>query len=62
MTERQKEKLYEHLVNTVRQIHPTDITLLLPLVTKSATMQQAVLKSLVSFLTNEMRYAMANSR
>lgn len=62
MTVREKEKLYEHLINTVRQIHPADVAMLMPLVTSSATIQQAVLKSLVSFLTNEMRYAMVNSR
>lgn len=62
MTVREKEKLYEHLVNTMRQLHPTDVAILLPLVTSTATIQQAVLKSLVSFLTNEMRYSLANSR
>lgn len=62
MTVREKEILYENLVNAVRQIHPTDVAMLLPLLTSSATIQQAVLKTLVSFLTNEMRYSMANSR
>lgn len=51
--------LHEHIVNTVRQIQPTDVVALLPLLMNSASIQQAVIKTVISFIQNEMRMHIA---
>lgn len=59
LTVRQKEMLHEHIVNTVRQIQPIDVVALLPLLMNSASIQQAVIKTVISFVQNEMRMHIA---
>lgn len=54
LTERQQQQLYESINNAVRDIHPTDITLLIPLIMGDAGIQMAVLRTVTSFITNEM--------
>lgn len=61
MSVREREKLYEHIVNTVRQLHPTDAVILLPMIAGNPSLQQAAIRSVIAFLTNEMRYTVANS-
>lgn len=48
-------------MNSVRGIHPTDLALLMPLVMSTPSLQEAVLKTVVTFISNEMRYTIANS-
>lgn len=57
----QKELLQEHIVNAVREIHPTDIVMLLPLLANTPSLQQAVLRTVTTFVTNELRYTIANN-
>lgn len=61
LTHQEKEKLQEHIVNAVRQLHPADIVMLMPLIMNTPSLQEAVLKTVVSFITNEMRYSIANN-
>lgn len=60
LTMAQQELLKEHIVNSVRQIHPVDIAMLLPLLASTPTLQQAVLGTVTTFVTNELRYTLAN--
>lgn len=60
MTMAQKEQLQEHIVNAVREIHPVDIAMLLPLLANTASIQQTVLRTVTTFVTNELRYTLAN--
>ena len=55
LSERQKEKLVEHLRLAINDIQTTDLALLVPLIMGNFAMQQAVLNTVVSFITNEMR-------
>ncbi|KAL9695321.1 hypothetical protein quinque_014606 [Culex quinquefasciatus] len=50
MTEREREKLKDHLVAALSEFHPTDMAVLLPLLMGSAAAQRAVLSTVVSFL------------
>lgn len=54
LSDRQREQLQEHIINSVRAIHPTDIAMLLPLIMGDAGVQRAVLSTVTSFITNEM--------
>lgn len=56
----QQERLYEHIVNAVRQIEPIDVLTLAPLLMGSASVQQAVLKTVISFISNELKMQIAN--
>lgn len=60
LTTEEKWRLQEHIVNSVRQIHPTDIAMLLPLILNTPSLQEAVMKTVLTFITNEMRYTIAN--
>lgn len=60
LTQEEKWRLHEHIVNSVRQINPADVAMLLPLILNTPSLQEAVLKTVVSFITNEMRYQIAN--
>lgn len=60
LTMEQKELLKEHIVNSVRQIHPIDIAMLLPLLANTPSLQQTVLRSVTTFVANELRYTLAN--
>jgi len=55
LTDRQREKLVQHVSKAVADIHPTDVVLLLPLIMQNASIQQAVLNTVMSFVTNELR-------
>ncbi|XP_017029245.1 protein Nazo [Drosophila kikkawai] len=55
LTDRQREQLVEHVSKAVAEIHPTDIVMLLPLIVQNASIQQAVLNTVVSFVSNELR-------
>lgn len=60
LTQEEKWRLHEHIVNSVRHLQPSDAAMLLPLLMSTPSLQEAVLKTLVSFITNEMRYTLAN--
>lgn len=60
MTMAQKEQLQENIVNAFRQLHPVDIAMLLPLLANTPSLQQAVLRTVTTFVTNELRYTLAN--
>lgn len=55
MSVREQEKLKDHIMTALSELHPTDIAMLLPLVMGNAAAQRAVLSTVVSFITNEMR-------
>lgn len=55
MSEREREKLKDHIVAALSEFHPTDIAVLLPLLMGNLTAQRAVLNTVASFITNEMR-------
>ncbi|EAT33085.1 AAEL014657-PA [Aedes aegypti] len=55
MSEREREKLKDHLVAALAEFHPTDVAMLLPLLMGNAAAQRAVLSTVASFITNEMR-------
>lgn len=57
----QRERLTEHIVNSVREIHPTDLIVLLPIIMNSGSLQMAVLKTVTTFITNEMQMHIASS-
>lgn len=60
LTEQEKWRLHEAVVNSVRQINPADAVMLLPLILNTPSLQEAALKTVVTFITNEMRYQIAN--
>lgn len=60
LTFAEKQRLEEHIVNAVRQIGPADIAMLLPLIMNTPSLQQAALRTVTTFVTNELRYTMAN--
>lgn len=53
LTARQKEKLLQHILASVRDLEVTDAAVLLPMFMGSAAIQQAVLKSVVGFIGKE---------
>ncbi|KXJ76773.1 protein C19orf12 homolog [Aedes albopictus] len=55
MSDREREKLKDHLVAALSEFHPTDVAMLLPLLMGNAAAQRAVLSTVASFITNEMR-------
>ncbi|XP_030378217.1 protein C19orf12 homolog [Scaptodrosophila lebanonensis] len=55
LTDRQREQLVQHVSKAVAEIHPSDVVMLLPLLMNNASIQQAVLKTVVSFVSNELR-------
>lgn len=60
LTTEEKWRLQEHIVNSVRGVHPTDLAILMPLILNTPSLQEAVLKTVVTFISNEMRYTIAN--
>lgn len=54
LTVRQKEKLYEHIMASVRDIDVTDVAILMPLLLNNASIQQKVLTSVATFIGNEL--------
>lgn len=55
LTDRQREKLIEHIMKAVADLQITDVAMLLPLLAGSSAIQMEVLKGVVGFLTSEMR-------
>ncbi|XP_017134049.1 protein C19orf12 homolog [Drosophila elegans] len=55
LTDAQREQLVQHVSKAVADIHPTDFVMLLPLIVQNASIQQAVLNTVMSFVTNELR-------
>ncbi|XP_055600157.1 protein C19orf12 homolog [Uranotaenia lowii] len=54
LSHREQEKLKNHIVAAVADIHPTDLAMLLPLITGNMAVQKAILSTVVSFITNDM--------
>ncbi|XP_011181993.1 protein C19orf12 homolog [Zeugodacus cucurbitae] len=55
LTDDQQERLVQHVNNAVREFQISDLALLLPLLMNNASIQQAVLKTAISFVSNELR-------
>lgn len=55
LTDTQKEQLVQHVTKAVQDVHPTDLVMLLPLIMNNASIQQAVLKTVISFVSSELR-------
>lgn len=51
----QKERLVRHVNNAVAEFEISDLAMLLPLLMNNASIQQAVLKTAISFVSNELR-------
>lgn len=51
----QREKLLNHIIASVRDVQVADISMLLPLLVSNASIQQAVLNTVVSFIGNELK-------
>uniref|UniRef100_A0A182PBK3 Uncharacterized protein n=1 Tax=Anopheles epiroticus TaxID=199890 RepID=A0A182PBK3_9DIPT len=51
----EQERLKQRVMDALSEFQATDMIMILPLLTGSASAQQAVLGAVVSFLTNEMR-------
>ncbi|KAG4068743.1 hypothetical protein HA402_002434 [Bradysia odoriphaga] len=60
LTVQQKEKLMEHIMASVRDLDVTDAAVLLPMLMGSASIQQAVLSSVVTFVGKELNLQMVN--
>lgn len=54
LTQAQRERLQDHIMMAVRDIGPTDLALLIPMIMGDAGIQTAVLRTVTSFVTNEM--------
>ncbi|XP_058816355.1 protein C19orf12 homolog [Topomyia yanbarensis] len=55
MSEREREQLKGRILNALSEFHPTDMAVLLPLIMGNAQAQQAILSTVISFVSNEMR-------
>ncbi|KAM7346503.1 protein Nazo isoform 1-T2 [Cochliomyia hominivorax] len=55
LTDSQKEQLVQHVTKAVQDAHPTDLVMLLPLIMNNVSIQQAVLKTVISFVSSELR-------
>lgn len=55
LTDTQKEQLVQHVTKAVQDVQPTDLIMLLPLIMNNQSIQQAVLKTVVSFVSSELR-------
>ncbi|XP_068159118.1 protein Nazo-like [Drosophila tropicalis] len=55
LTDAQREQLVQHVTKAVQDVHPTDLAMLLPLIMSNVPVQQAVLNTVMSFVTNELR-------
>ncbi|KAL5276021.1 C19orf12 family protein [Megaselia abdita] len=60
LSDREKEALVNHVRNAVAEFEVTDLALLLPLLLSNVSIQQAVLKTVVTFVTNEMRMSIVD--
>lgn len=55
MTDEQRDRLRDRILEVVRDVEIADATMLLPLLMNSASMQEKVLQTVVSFVSSEMR-------
>lgn len=55
MTDEQRERLRDRILEVAQGVEVTDLAVLLPMLMSSQSMQTAVLKTVVSFVTNEMK-------
>lgn len=55
LTPYQRNQLYDRIVAAVSQVDARDIALLLPLLAGNAAIQQAILRTVVSFVTNDLQ-------
>lgn len=55
LSERQRERLKDHIMVAARDFQITDIAILLPMILSNQPVQLAVIKTVTSFITNEMR-------
>lgn len=55
LTYEQRERLLEHIVNSVREVEAIDLVALLPLLAGNIMLQKAILNTVVTFITNEMK-------
>lgn len=55
LTYAQRTRLSERIMAVAQDFEISDVVVLLPMLLNSVSMQQAVLKSVVSFVTNEMQ-------
>uniref|UniRef100_A0A182MIX7 Uncharacterized protein n=1 Tax=Anopheles culicifacies TaxID=139723 RepID=A0A182MIX7_9DIPT len=55
LTVRQQEQLKERIIAALSEFHPTDLMVIIPLLTGNVSAQKAVISTVISFLTNEMR-------
>lgn len=60
LSDREKEALVNHVRSAVAQFEITDMALLLPMLMSNVSIQQAVLKTVVTFMTNEMRMSIVD--
>lgn len=51
----ERERLFSHVRNSVRDIDARDLAVLLPLLANNAMLQKAVMGTVVSFITNELQ-------
>ncbi|XP_063701368.1 protein C19orf12 homolog [Culicoides brevitarsis] len=54
LTPTQRERLQSHIMAAVRDVGPQDLALLIPIIMGDAAVQTAVLRTVTSFVTNEM--------
>ncbi|XP_050073269.1 protein C19orf12 homolog [Anopheles maculipalpis] len=55
LTVQEQEQLKQRIVDALSQFQPTDLMVILPLLTGNIAAQQTVISTVVAFLTNEMR-------
>lgn len=55
LTDSQRERLYYHITESIREVDGSDLVTLLPLVLSATNVQQAVLQSVISFMVKEMQ-------
>ena len=60
LSEREQEALVNHVRDAVAQFEVQDLALLLPLLLSNTSIQEAVLKTVITFVTNEMRLTLVD--
>ncbi|XP_013098635.1 protein C19orf12 homolog [Stomoxys calcitrans] len=55
LSDAQKELLVQKVTDALKDVHPTDLALLLPLIMNNVSIQRAVLNTVVSFVSSELR-------
>jgi hypothetical protein len=61
LNEAQRQKLYHDIVKSVTNVKPADLAMIVPLIMGSnPQIQQAVLQTVTSFITNEMQMSIVD--